>query len=70
MDEKELIVPRDIEPLADDVDGNMLEIDLADADNDDVEYRTSDETTTKEKVGSIIVSNIHIFKILQARHNK
>jgi len=33
VEEKELIVPRDSEPLTDAVDGNMLETDLTDADN-------------------------------------
>ena len=39
----------------------ILETDLTDPDNDDVEYRISYETTTKEEVGIIIVSNIHNF---------
>jgi len=38
MDEKELIVPRDSEPLADSVDRNMLETDFADADNDMLQH--------------------------------
>ena len=48
VEEKDLIAPRDSDPLTDAVDENMLEKDLTDADNDAVEYWTSDETTTKE----------------------
>jgi len=59
VDKKELIVPRDSEPSTDAVYWNVLETDLTEPDNDPVEYRTSDETTTKEEVESVIVSNIH-----------